>query len=190
MSLVDPAAIVALFEKVPDRVVVLVGHRVVRVVPVHPVAEPDRLIGDALGIFPDALLAAIDELGDAIRFDIALALESELFFDLDFDPETLAVEAVLISLLFAEHGLEALEEILVGATPAVMDAHRVIGGHWAVDESVAFRGALVAFQVRLHDPFLGPPGEDLPLHGGEIGFGDNFLKAAHTAVILLSASRT
>ncbi len=142
MSLVDPATVVALLQEMPDRVVVLIGHRVIRIVPVHPIAQPDRLIGDPLGELPDALFAAIDELGNAIRFDIALALESEFLFDLDLHPESLAVEAILVSLFLAEHGVEALEEILVGTTPTMMHTHRVVGGNRSIDKGKAFQTRL------------------------------------------------
>ena len=134
VPLVDPAALMAGLQEMPDRVVVFVRHRVVGVVPVHPVAEPDRLVGDPFRVFPDSFLAAIDKLGDAIRFDIAFALETEFLFDFDLDPEALAVKPVLEALLLAEHGVIALEEILVGSAPGVVDTHRVVGGDGTIDE--------------------------------------------------------
>ncbi len=179
VPLIDPATIVTLFQEVPDGVVVLVGHGEVRVVPIHPVAKPDRLFGDPAGVLPDPLLAAIDELGDAIGFDIALRFQSQLFFDFDLHPEALAVEPVLIALFLAEHCLEPLKEILVCAAPSVVHAHGIIGGDRTVDERERFRRADVPIQIGLHDPVLGPPGENFPLHGGEIGFGLNFLKRCH-----------
>src|SRR5665811_2079341 len=75
VPLVDPAAIMARLEKVPDRVVVLVGHRVVGVVPVHPLTKPYRLLDLAGGVFPDPFLASLDEVGDAEVFNLSLVLE-------------------------------------------------------------------------------------------------------------------
>ena len=43
--MVEEAALVALLEEAPDGVVVLLRHREVGVVPIHPVAQPDRLVG-------------------------------------------------------------------------------------------------------------------------------------------------
>ncbi len=63
-------------------------------------------------------------------------MEAEFFFDVDFDPQALAVEAVLPALVFALHGVVALVEVFVGAAPGVVHAHRVVGGDGAVDEAV------------------------------------------------------
>jgi len=90
----------------------------VRVIPVHPHAEPDRLLGLARGIGEDALLAQADELGDAVVLDVTLAREPEIPLHVDLDPEALTVEAVLIALIAAVHRPEPLEEVLVGAPQA------------------------------------------------------------------------
>ena len=71
--------------------------KLVRVVPVHPHPEPDRLLGHPRGVGQDPLLAQAHELGDAIGLDIALALEAQLAFDVHLNPESLAVEAVLVT---------------------------------------------------------------------------------------------
>ena len=52
----------------------------------------------------------------------------------DLDPQALAVEAVLVALVLAEHRVEALVQVLVRPTPRVVDAHRVVGGDGAVEE--------------------------------------------------------
>ena len=91
--------------------------QLVRVVPVHPHPEPDRLLGLARGVGQHALLAQRHELGDAVGLDVALALEPEVALDVDLDPQALAVEAVLPALVLAEHGVEALVEVLVGRGP-------------------------------------------------------------------------
>ena len=56
-----------------------------------------------------------------------LVVKPELALDVDLDPQALAVEAVLVALVLAEHRVEALVEVLVGAAPGVVDAHRVVG---------------------------------------------------------------
>ena len=89
--------------------------------------------------FEDPLLAALDEFGDAELLDVSLALETELFLDLDLDPEPLAVETVLVALALAEHGLVALEEVLVGPAPGMMDAHGVVRRNRTIEKRVPLR---------------------------------------------------
>ena len=91
--------------------------QLVGVVPVHPHPEADALLGLAGGVGQDALLAERDELGDAVGLDVALAREAEVALDVDLDPQPLAVEAVLLALVLAEHRVEALEEVLVRRGP-------------------------------------------------------------------------
>ena len=112
-----------------------------------------------VGVVEDPLLAALDELGDAVGLDVALALEAEFLLDFDLDPQALAVEAVLVALVLAEHGVVALEEVLVGAAPGVVNAHRIVGRDRPVDEGVATVRALVAVKVLLDDVVTLPPGE-------------------------------
>src|SRR5262249_29887575 len=162
VAAVDQAALVALLEEAPDGVVVLLRHReiaapqvgtllpVLLVVPVHPVAEADRLLGLDLRELIDALLAQLHEAvdaGEAVAgdevFDVALRAEAQLLLDLDLDPEALAVEAVLVAQLVAGHGLVALVGVLVGAAPGVVDAHRVVGGDRAVEEGPLILAAVL-----------------------------------------------
>jgi polyisoprenyl-teichoic acid--peptidoglycan teichoic acid transferase len=63
--------------------------------------------------------------------------EAELALDVDLDPQALAVEAVLVALVLAEHGVEALVEVLVRTAPGVVDAHRVVGRDGPVEEAPA-----------------------------------------------------
>jgi hypothetical protein len=44
------------------------------------------LLGDALSETQHALHALFDEARDAVRLDVALGLEAQLFFRLDLDP--------------------------------------------------------------------------------------------------------
>ena len=168
LAFVEPAPFVADLEEVPDGVVVLVGVGVVGVVPVHPLGEPKRLLGDLVGEALDALLARVDEAVDAVGLDVALRREAELSLHLHLDPETLAVVAVLVALAEALHRLVALEGVLVGAAPGVMHAHRVVGGDRPIDERPALRRRFVAAEVQLEDVVIAPPAEPLALLGGEV----------------------
>src|SRR5215211_3141328 len=165
----------------PDRVVVFVRHRVIGVVPVHPVAEPDRLVGLALGKAADTLLASLDEFRDAERFDVAFAFETELFLNLDLDPESLTIEPVLEALFFAEHRLVPLKKVLIGAPPGMMDAHRIVGRDWAVKERVTFMRLVVLLQVLRDDAVALPPIEKLTLLRREIDFGSDLFERGHGA---------
>ena len=141
-----------------------------RVVPVHPVAEPDALLRLACREGEHALLAQAHELGDPERLDVALALEVQVPLDVDLDPQALAVEAVLVALVLAEHRVEALEEVLVGAAPGVMDAHGVVGRDRAVEEAPARVARVLRAEAR-ERPALSPFTEQVVLLGDEVGSG-------------------
>ncbi len=108
--------------------------QVVRVVPVHPVAKANGLLGLHGRVAQDARLAFAHKLFETVVFDILLALEAHLLFDFHLDPQTLAVEPILVAQLAAAHRPEALEKILIGASPAMMRPHRVVGRDRSVDE--------------------------------------------------------
>lgn len=165
--MVDVATFVATPEELPDGVVVLVGHRIVRVVPIHPVAEANRLRGLDGGILEDALLAFFDEGSDAVRFDVPFRLEAELLLHFHLDPQTLAVEAVLIPELMAGHGVEALVEILVSAPPGVVHAHWIVRRNGAVEEG-PLRLATILVDELLEALLALPEGEYLFLKGGKV----------------------
>ena len=138
VAAVDQPAPVALRQEGPDRVVVLVGVRVVAVRPSPSTSRgawSARLIGRRSG--RRAALQSSTNRSIAVRLDVALVLEAELLLDLDLDPQPLAVEPVLVALPLAEHGVVALEEVLVRAAPGVVDAHRVVGGDRPVQEAPA-----------------------------------------------------
>ena len=187
VAAVDHLAVVALLEETPDRRVVRLGHGEVRLplvrrlgpvgvgaVPVHPVAQADRL----LGLHPrepvDPGDARLDEeidgrLGVARDevFDVAFRLQAEFLFDLDLDPQPLAVEALLVAEFAAGHREEAVVGVLVGAIPGVVDAHRVVGRDRAVEERPR-RLAGVQRLALLEDAAGVPEGEHVALQLGEI----------------------
>ena len=136
--------------------------------PVHPHPEPDRLLGDLVGKALSTRLAELDEAVDPVGLDVALVLEAEILFGFDLDPQPLAVEAVLVALPLAEHGVVALVEVLVGAAPGVMHPHRVIGGDRAVEEAETTLRARVARQVPLLRPLGAPELSHLALEGRDV----------------------
>src|SRR5206468_7507 len=136
VALVQPAPAVDFLEEAPDVLDVRVAERVVVVVPVHPHAEPLRLLGLDLGEMCDALLAAFGELGDAVRLDVALRVEPERLLDLDLHPEPLAVEPVLVALVVAAQRLVALEGVLEHP-PEMLHAGRPVRRDRAVHEAEA-----------------------------------------------------
>ena len=142
--------------------------QLVGVVPVHPHAEPDRLLGLAGRVGEDPLLAQAHEAVDPVVLDVALRGEAEVALDVDLDPQALAVEPVLVALVLAEHRVEALVEVLVGAAPGVVDAHRVVGRDRAVEEAPARAAGVLRAEAGERAP-VAPLGEDLVLLGDEVG---------------------
>ena len=129
--------------------------------PVHPHPEPLALLGLLRGEAVDARLAQLHEAVDAKAFDLALVVEAELALDIDLDPQALAVETVLVALTLAEHGVVALVEVLVHATPGVVHAHRVVGGDRPIQEGEAARSVRIPGEVALRRAPLMPT-RDLP----------------------------
>ena len=133
-SAIDLATLVAPLEESPDGVVVLVRHREIRVGPVHPIPEPNRLLRLNPGVLSYTLLALFDEAVDPELLDLAFRGETEFLLDLDLDPEPLAVEAVLVPELAPVHRPVALKGVLQCATPGVMDTHGIVCRDRSVEE--------------------------------------------------------
>src|SRR6185295_4482478 len=169
VSLVQRAALVQGLQEPPDVLDVPVAEGVVVVPPVHPLAEPDRLTRDDTRRLRDQLAATTRELVEPVLLDLRLGVDAEFALDLDLDPQTLTVEPVLVALVEPPHRLVALEQILVGAAPEMVNAQAVgrVGRLRAVEEAPV-RSAPVAFPQAVEDPLLFPPGEDLLLEGGVI----------------------
>ena len=87
----------------------------------------------------------------------------------------------------------ALEEVLVGAAPGVVDAHRVVGGDRTVQERVALGRIVIAVQIFLEDVLRFPPGERLPFLRREIGPGvdalDSSCRDRHRVCVLQMQTR-
>src|SRR5262249_29986986 len=108
-------------------------------------------------------------------FDVALGTESLGLLDLDLDPEALAVKAVLVALVVAEHGVVALVGVLVGAPPGVVHAHRVVGGNGAVEGGPA-RAVLVLLAEALEGVAALPELQPLALLLRKIDLGLHLLE--------------
>ncbi len=122
------------FQERPDGIVIFVGEGIVVITPIHPVTKADRLFRLSFRERKDPFFTLFNERGDAICFDIALVLHAKIFFDLDLNPESLAIEAILIALLVALHGLKALIQIFIGSSPRVVNTHRVVRGDRTIQE--------------------------------------------------------
>ncbi len=147
MALVEPAALVAELEEAPDVADVGVGHREVRPLPVHPHAEPARLLGLDRRVLGDAIATRAREAIEPVGLDLVLGVEPERLLDLDLDPQALAVEAVLVALILAERRVIALEEVLQRPPPGVVDAHGVVGRDRPVGERERRPALVLAAQL-------------------------------------------
>src|SRR5581483_7135159 len=147
VALVEQPLLLAAFQKRPDGIVILIREGIIIVSPVGPLAQADRLLGDLFRKSKDALFTEFDKFGNAVFFDLLLIGKAQLLFHLNLDPETLAVKAILVTLLIPLHGFEALVEILVCAAPGVVNAHLVVRGHRAIQERKALLALGVALEV-------------------------------------------
>src|SRR4029079_3903018 len=95
--------------------------------------------------------------------------------------------AVLVTLVLAEHRVEPLVQILVGAAPGVVDAHRVVRGDRPVEEA-PLRAARVLGAQALEGPSRAPLRQDLVLLGDEVGLRVDRLE--HRASVGRSGDRT
>jgi hypothetical protein len=136
VAAVQPAALVADLQEAPDVADVRVGHREVAGVPVHPLAEPARLLGLDAGVLRHPLAAGAREHVEPVALDLALRVQAERLLHLDLDPQPLAVEPVLEALVVAEHRVVALPDVLERPAPRVVDAHRVVRRDGAVEERI------------------------------------------------------
>jgi hypothetical protein len=166
-ALVDVPAVETLFQKTPDGEVVGLAHRVIRIGPVHPVAQADRLFGLHSRELPHAGLAVLDELVHAVGVDVLLRLEPVGLLHLDLDPQALAVEAVLVSQLAAAHGMVALIEVLQRPPPRVMHTHRIISRDRPVQKPPLRPTAILLAQF-LESPHLVPERKNPLLHSREV----------------------
>src|SRR5215471_1042727 len=133
MSHVEPATLVDELQEPPDVLDVRVAEGEVVVPPVHPLAEADRAARQLLGGADDNLAAPCGELLEPVLLDLALRVEAELPLDADLDPETLAVEPVLVALVEPTKRLVPLEDVLQRPAPRGVHGEFLVGGDRTVD---------------------------------------------------------
>ena len=160
----EPAALVDDLQELPDVLDVRVREREVVLAPVHPLAEADGALRQLLGRPGDDLAAAPGELREAVLLDLPLRVQPELALDPDLDPETLAVEPVLVALVESPESLVALEDVLERAAPRRMDGERLVRRDRTVDEAEP-RAAAVLLTEPLERTLALPELEDLALEG-------------------------
>ena len=95
----------------PDRVIVLIAHGIIRIFPIHPIAETLALFGLNTRKLDHAVFTGLHELFNTECFDIGFGLETVFLFHFHFDPETLAIETILVTHLFAQHAVIAVEDV-------------------------------------------------------------------------------
>jgi hypothetical protein len=85
----------------------------------------------------DPFAAGASEALEAEGLDFPLRVESQCLLDFDFHPQSLAVKTILESLLVAAQRSVTLDDVLEGASPRMMDAHRIVRGDRAIEEGEA-----------------------------------------------------
>ena len=73
--------------------------------------------------------------------------EPQLLLNFDLDPQSLTVEAVLVTLVVAGHREEALIGILVRSSPGMMHAHRIVRRDGPVEKAPTFATRVLASQL-------------------------------------------
>ena len=117
------------------------------IIPIHPIAKSLRLFRLASCKPEDSSLAFVDEVVDAVFMDGGLCAKSQLLFNFNFDPKSLAIEAVLVSLIMAGHCEETLIGIFVRAAPGMVNAHWVIGSDGPVEKAPSLATRVFASQL-------------------------------------------
>src|SRR5258706_13802924 len=57
LAFVNPAIVMAYSKKMPNHVIVLIGHCVIRMIPIHKITKPFTLLSLNIAIFEDTLFA-------------------------------------------------------------------------------------------------------------------------------------
>src|SRR5436190_8820625 len=146
----------------PHALDVLVGVRDVGVVVVEPVADPLAELLPIVLVLEHALAAATVEFRDAERFDLLLAVDLELFLDLDLDGQTVRVPPRFALHVKAFRGAVPAKQVLQRAREHVMDAGPSVRRRRTIEEHKG-RRALVRAHRLLEETFLAPPLEQLAL---------------------------
>ena len=141
VALVKQTLFVDLFERPPFGldVVVLIGD--VGVVHIRPVAHAVAHLLPLGLIFPDGLLALLDERLHAVLFDLFLAVKAEEFFHLKLHRQAMGIPARLAQHVVALHGAVTGDDVLDGAGEDVADVRLAVCGRRPVKERVGLSAA-------------------------------------------------
>ena len=126
----------------------------------------------------DAFHTLFGEFVHAVVHDVGFDVKSEVLFGLDFYPQSLRIEAVLILAGLAEHGVIADIHILHRSAPGVVDTHRVIGGYRSVQKAEAL-AVFVLFDELFEAGVLFPEPQHLFFDFDKISFSVFLSHAAY-----------
>ena len=104
------------------------------IIPIAPIAQPDRLLRLPRGIRQHALLARAHKLLNPEFANLALRLQPQALLDFDLYPQSLAIESVLVAQRTPAHRVVALVHVLERAAPRVMHAHGIICGDRSIEK--------------------------------------------------------
>ena len=106
----------------PDALDIVGRERPVRIVEVGPVADPLGERPPVIDIADHRLLAQARELGDAdLVLDLLLARDPQSLLDFHLDGQAVGVPSAATGHVVAPHRLKAAEEVLVRASPDVVE---------------------------------------------------------------------
>ncbi len=159
----------------PDALDVVVGHRHVGVVQIHPEGNPFGHAPPGAFIGHHRLPALPVEGLDPVGLDRLLAREAQAFLHLDLHRQTVTIPARLAADPEASHRLVAREQVLVGSGLDMVDSRIAVGGGRALVED-ELRGSLTGLQRLLEHTLFQPGLQDLLLDLGEGGAGVDSLK--------------
>ena len=117
------------------------------IIPIHPIAKSLRLFSLSSREPEDSSFAFVNEVVDAEFMNRSLRPEPQLLFNFDLDPQSLAVKTILVSLIMAGHGEEALIRIFVRASPGVVHSHRVIRRDGPVEKTPSLAAGILLAQL-------------------------------------------
>jgi hypothetical protein len=97
----------------------------------------------------------------------------------DLDPEALTIEPVLVALLFAQHRVVSLPQVLVGPAPSMVNAHRAVGRDRAIQKTKLVGRMLISPQIPAEYLVPVPVVSDVTFHAWHVEFFRNRLEHGH-----------
>ena len=160
VAAIEQRLLVQALEQPPHRLDVRIAVRDVRVLVIEPIADAVRQRFPVGLVLEDAVLAQLVEPLDAVRLDLALAVDVERFLDFDLDRQTMRVPSRDAGHALPQHRVIAADQILQGARENVMDPRPAVGGRWAFEENER-RAVARRLDDARQQPLILPRGEQL-----------------------------